>query len=231
MAAAHRSIRPVSTTLAAVLLGLSLPVGLSLMGCSLRGSGTAMTEPRELEAFESIEIGGAFQLIVHVDPSVAQRVEVSGDDNIVPEVTTKVSGGELDVQMGREGMIRPKLDLKVEIWVPSLTGLEASGASDITVEGLHGERFELDLSGASATKLQGAVDLLEVDSSGASDLDARELHAKVVELELSGAGDARVWASELLDADVSGAGDVHYFGDTKEVKQDVSGAGSITPGS
>lgn len=188
-----------------------------------------MTESRDVEAFDSIEIGGAFELIVHVDPTATQRVEVSGDDNIVPKVTTKVSGGELDVEIGA-GMVRPKLDMKIEVWVPALTGLEASGAADITVEGLHGERFDLDLSGASETTLRGEVDLFEVDLSGASDLDARDLHAKIVELELSGAGDAEVWASDRLDADVSGAGDVRYFGDPKEVKQDVSGAGSITPG-
>jgi Putative auto-transporter adhesin, head GIN domain len=108
MAAQHRFSHGVSTTLVVALLGLSLT------GCSLRGSGTAMTDSREVEAFESIEIGGAFELIVHVDPAAVQRVEVSGDDNIVPKVTTKVSGGELDVQI--DGMVRPKLDLKVEVW-------------------------------------------------------------------------------------------------------------------
>lgn len=224
--AAHRVFLPRhSTTLAAVLSGLIL------MGCSLRGSGTAMTQARDVEAFDAIEIGGAFELIVHVDPTATQRVEVSGDDNIVPEVTTTVSGGELDIQIERDGMVRPKLDLRVEVWVPSLAGVEASGASEITVEGLHGERFELDLSGASDTNLRGSVDLFEVDISGASDLEARELHAKNVELELSGAGNAEVWASDRLDADVSGAGNVRYFGSTQEVHENVSGAGSVTPGS
>jgi hypothetical protein len=236
MAAQHVFSRPYLNTFTAALLGLALPlsltlpVSLTLMGCSLRGSGTAMTESRDVEAFETIEIGGAFELLVHVDPTAAQRVEISGDDNIVPVVTTTVSGGELDIQIGH-GMVRPKLELRVEVWVPSLTALEASGASDITVEGLHGESFELDLSGASETSLRGAVDRFEVDISGASDLDARELHAKVVELELSGAGDAEVWASDRLDADISGAGNVRYFGETKEVHEDVAGAGSITPGS
>jgi hypothetical protein len=228
MAAHHVFLPRHSTTFAAAVLALS---SLSLVGCSLRGSGTAMTESRDVEAFDSIEIGGAFELIVHVDPTATQRVEVSGDDNIVPEVTTTVSGGELDIEFERNGMVRPKLDLRVEIWVPSLAGVEASGASEITVEGLHGERFELDLSGASDTNLRGSVDLFEVDISGASDLDARELHAKNVELELSGAGNAEVWASDRLDADVSGAGNVRYFGSTNAVHENVSGAGSVTPGS
>jgi hypothetical protein len=222
MSARQVFLPPFSTAIAAVL-------AVGLAGCSLRGSGTPLTDSRDVAVFDAIEVGGAFELIVHVDPTATQRVEVSGDDNIVPEITTTVSGGELEIGIG-QGMVRPKLDMKVEVWVPSLTGLEAGGASDITVEGLHGETFDLDLSGASDSTFSGSVDRFEIDLSGASDLDARELRAKVVDIELSGAGEADVWASDRLDAEVSGAGNVRYFGSTKEVHQDVSGAGSIAPG-
>jgi hypothetical protein len=217
-----------STSLALRFGALAL-AAVSLTGCTLRGSGTAATETRELGEFEAIDIGGAFELVVHVNPDATPRVEVSGDDNIVPKIITKVAGGELDVSVDH-WMVRPDRPLKIEIWARSITEIDASGASDISVEGLHGERFELDLSGASESTLSGAVDHFEVDSSGASDLDARALEAKTVEIDLSGAGDAEVWASEKLDAEVSGAGSVRYFGDPAEVDEDVSGAGKVERG-
>ncbi|PRQ04153.1 hypothetical protein ENSA5_10430 [Enhygromyxa salina] len=203
---------------------------LSLSACSLRGSGTAMTETRALDEFDAIELGGAFSLIVHVDPGAAQKVEVSGDDNIVPEIVTRVSGGELDVSLDH-WMVRPKEPMKIEVWVSSLTELEASGAANIEVEGVHGERFELELSGASDSTISGSVDRFEIDSSGTSHLKAHDLEAKTIELDLSGAGDVEVWASERLDAEISGAGKVRYWGDPGEVNKQVSGAGSIEPGS
>jgi hypothetical protein len=83
------------------------------------------------------------------------------------------------------------------------------------------------LSGASQTTLRGTVGKFEVDSSGASDLNARELTAHTVDVDLSGAGDAEVYATDRLDADVSGAGSVRYYGETKQVYQDVSGAGVV----
>jgi hypothetical protein len=207
-----------------VLLG-----ALTLGGCSLKGSGTPMTEERELEAFDEIELGGVFTLVVHVAPGTTQKVVVSGDDNIVPEILTKVSGGELDLSIDH-WMVRPDQPLEVEVWVASLTKIEASGASKIEVTGLHGENFELELSGASHSTLAGVVDRFELDSSGASKLDAKALQAKTVDVELSGAGDAEVWASETLDAEVSGAGKVRYWGEPATVNRDVSGSGSVEPG-
>ena len=82
---------------------------------------------------------------VHVDPDAPQKVEVRGDDNIIAKVTTTVEDGELEV--GVDGnMIRPELPLTVEIWTPKLSGLDASGANDIDVDGVRGESFDLELS-------------------------------------------------------------------------------------
>jgi hypothetical protein len=135
-------------------------LGLTLIGCStLAGSGTPMTESRDVEAFDSIALGEFFELVVHVDPSAVQRVEISGDDNIVPEVITNVSSGELEIYIdgytwfGVLRLAKPKLGPKVEVWVPSLTGLQRmrSGMrSDIEVERLHGERFTLHVSVSGA---------------------------------------------------------------------------------
>jgi hypothetical protein len=209
---------------------LSAALALPLTGCGLRGSGVEATETRELASFDAIEIDGAFILIAHVDPAVPQRVELRGDDNIVPKVVATVSDGALELTI-EHWLVRPQLDTTVEVWVPSLSKISVSGAADMRVDGLHGERFELAVSGTSIAKLSGTIDHFEVVSSGANTLDARELHAKVVKIGVSGAGDSEVWASEQLDANVSGAGNVRYSGQPTDVQQDVSGAGSVTAAS
>jgi hypothetical protein len=212
----------------AVFLSAALALPILLTGCGLRGSGVEATETRELETFDAIGIDGGFILIAHVDPAVKQRVELRGDDNIVPEVVATVSDGALELTIDH-WLVRPKINMTVEVWVPSLSKISVSGAADMRVDGLHGERFELAVSGASTSKLSGTVDHFEVDSSGANTLDARELHAKVVKIAVSGAGDSDVSASEQLDATVSGAGTVRYHGQPEDVQKDVSGAGSVKP--
>jgi hypothetical protein len=197
----------------------------ALLGaCGSRGSGDRKTETRELEGFQSIELGGALDLIVHVG-AAEQKVVISGDDNLVSKVETRVSGGKLHVE--HEGWMRPELPMQIEVWLPKLEAIEASGASDIDVDNLVGERFELELSGAGDIELRGKVDQLEVELSGAGDVDARTLEAKRVAIDISGAGEAKVWTTEKLDVDISGAGEVEYWGNPSEIQQDISGAGSL----
>ncbi|HLT37990.1 MAG TPA: head GIN domain-containing protein [Enhygromyxa sp.] len=211
---------------------LTLPITLTLLsGCGLRGSGTPATELRELDSFDTIELSGAYELVVHVEPGAAHKVEVTADDNIVPKITTTISGGELDI--GHQDdikLLRPRTKIRVEVWTPSLLGIDASGASDVEVEGLHGERFELRLSGVSDSTLGGAVDRFDVEISGAGELDGKGLQAKVVTVELSGAGEASVWASESLDVEISGAGEVSYWGSPARVSKQISGAGELRAG-
>ena len=211
------------------LLTLSCLLTLGLTACGTKGSGVAGSEIREVDAFEAVDVSGAFEVLVHVDPDAPQKVEVRGDDNIIAKVTTTVDDGELEI--GVDGnMIRPELPLTVEIWTPKLNAIEASGANDIDVEGIRGESFEVDVSGASDTTLRGTVDSLEVGLSGAGEIAARELQAKSVEVDISGAGEAEVFASESLDADISGAGEVTYWGSPATVDKSIPGAGELKPG-
>lgn len=219
------------TSSSALLLSTSilLAPALGLSGCTVRGSGTPASEVRELPAFERIDLGGAFELRVHVDPSVEQKVELSADDNLLSAIATQVSGAELEITI-QEWKVRPDQPMLVEIWVPALAEIDASGVADIQVEGLHGESFELDVSGAAKVVLAGSVERFTLDSSGASEVEARGLEAERVKLELSGAGQAEVFASKQLDVDLSGAGKVRYWGEPESLSEDVSGAGSIEPG-
>ena len=225
-----RSKRPLHPLLPSLLAATAAVTAIGATGCGTRGSGTPATEVREVEAFERIDVSGAVELIVHVAPDGPQKLEITADDNLVPLLETRVQGHELEVGFGPNMMIRPKVGVRVEAWVPSLTAIDASGATDVEVEGLHGAEFSLDVSGASDTILRGSVDRLDVDISGAGELEAKELVTKIVRLELSGAGEATVWASESLDVDISGAGEVTYFGEPANIIQDISGSGELKSG-
>ena len=197
-----------------------------LAGCrhwGIRGSGDLAEETREIEQFSKIEVAGAFSVDVTVGESTSLKIET--DDNLLKYVRTRTHGDKLIIDTKKD--ISPKSKLKVTISTQELTSIDASGANSLNVKGISTEKFYVDLSGACSADLEGCVDNLTIDISGAGSCDARELIAVNVKVDLSGASNADVYASESLDADISGVGNLDFYGDPKNVKSDVSGIGSI----
>lgn len=150
---------------------------------------------------------------------------VSGDDNLLPLVETKVVDGRLRIRPTRS--IRPDLPLRFRAVVSSLEGLELQGAGRIRVNGIAAGIFRLDLSGAGSVHLEGEAENLEAGVSGAVSLDAAGLRTSSATIRLSGAGKAEVHASEKLHAEVSGVGTITCHGKPGKVDQSVSGVGTV----
>lgn len=105
--------------------------------------------------------------------------------------------------------------------------LKSSGASDIELK-LTANSVEVNSSGASDIEITGTTDELKVENSGASDIDLDKLKAKKVKVYCSGAANTCVYASESIDAKVSGVSSVCYAGNPSEERADVSKMSSFT---
>ena len=62
------------------------------------------------------------------------------------------------------------------------------------------------MSGAGSVDLTGAVTAQTVELSGLGACHAGDLASQTAQVTLSGAGEATIWVSEQLDAEISGAG-------------------------
>jgi len=75
--------------------------------------------------------------------------------------------------------------------------------------------------------MDGQVDNLDIRISGAGNADTQKLKAKNVKVSISGAGNATVYAKESLDGNVSGVGNLTYYGNPEDADTNVSGLGKI----
>lgn len=203
-----------------------------ISGCNLvtmcdpmgvEGSGTSQTQHRETANFTSVDVSGAYD--VEITCGQKNDIQIIGDDNIVPLISTTVK--ENTLYISHDGSIHPKTKLRVVITVGDINQVSSSGASNIAVRGIHNEEFDIDVSGAGSFYASGETGKLSVDLSGATDVDTKDLRAKAVTIDVSGASDAEVFASEELSAEVSGVGNITYYGNPQTVNQEVSGVGSI----
>lgn len=190
----------------------------------VNGSGVIKSEKRNVGAFTALDTSGAFdiEVVCQKEPSL----EIEGDDNILPLVKTEVRGGTL--YLSPEKPYSTRKSVRVRITVPNLESISSSGAGGFRVTDVRNEQLKIDTSGASNIDLAGQTRSLDLDMSGASKVNSESLKAERVHISLSGAGKADVFASEELNAQVSGAGSVTYTGDPKTVNKKVSGVGSVS---
>ncbi len=194
------------------------------MHSGVQGSGILKTEKRTVSSFKSISASGAFEIDVVCQKEVG--LEIEGDDNLLPFVKTEVHDDTLYIKPTKN--YSAKKPMRIRITVPDVESISASGANGFNVSDVKNEKIKIETSGASNIVISGETVALDLEMSGAGKIDSEKLRATRVSIRLSGAGKATVFASEELNADVSGAGSVTYAGDPKKVNKNISGVGSIS---
>lgn len=191
----------------------------------VEGSGHVITERRQVADFSQVEIDGAFDTSISCQENTL--LDITADDNIVPLILTEVRDGRLRVYS--EKSFSTKKMLKVTIALQKLEQLEVSGSNNVTVRKVNSDALHLNASGSSTIIAEGQVTGLLSDLSGAATLHAMDLKADDVSVDISGAGNAEVYASKSLKAQILGAGSVVYDGNPEAVSRNILGAGSIEP--
>lgn len=189
----------------------------------LHGSGVARSESRALAEFERIQLNGSADVRVKIGPERA--VLVTGDDNLVGKLATRVEGGLLTIEM-EPGSYSFRVQPVVDITVPALSELRIAGSGDARIAGLSGGSFTVEVNGSGDVTADGAVDELHAAVNGSGDLSLYGLGARLAWASISGSGDIELSASERITAQISGSGDIRFHGQVS-LESRISGSGTI----
>lgn len=190
---------------------------------AMHGSGVAASVERSVPAFSRVEVRGSADVVARVGAATALRL--TGDDNLLPYVTTEVQGETLVVSL-QPGSYDFECELVVELSTPRLESFAVHGSSDAEIEGLQGGALALLISGSGDVRAAGSVDSLSVSITGSGDMRLDELDAHAVEVSIAGSGSVAVAARESLDVRITGSGDVRYRGQPV-LSQSVTGSGDV----
>lgn len=223
-----------------------LVLALILAGCGLNvvdGSGRIMTASPAVSGFEAVTLAGNGLIILSQGQSEALTIEA--DDNILPHIETQVRNGVLIIGYDDQDwntFYRPSQPIRFNLTVKDLTALNVSGSGEIRGANITTDRLELNLSGSGHVAIESleATDLT-VDVSGSGEIDlagrvdrqtvelagmgayrAGDLDSRVTRVTVSGSGQATVWAQERLTIDVSGSGQVNYYGDPSIIQSNAN---------
>lgn len=186
------------------------------------GSGKRQKQTREVPPFTGISTEGAFNIEVVSQQPLS--LEIEGDDNILPLVSTDVSSNVLHIKSQRSYSVSEPIRLKIN--VPNLDGISVSGAGSIEVKGLKNDKFEIDVNGAPTIRVSGETKLVDIKTNGAARIDTHKLRAARGVVNSNGVSKVDVHASDQLDVSVSGPSKVTYQGNPV-VNKSVNGPGSV----
>jgi hypothetical protein len=213
-----------------ILTSLSIALVVSLSGCNLssatdrvKGSGIFKTEKRSLAPFDSLEVSCHGSIQAHTQGQ--EGLEISGDDNIIPLITTEVNNGILYIRSSKEYNSRDKLVINVS--APNLKKFVFSGAGDANLSNVKNDRMEITLTGAGSLTASGETKEADITLSGAGGIDAKNLHAVNAKVNSTGVGGVEIYVTGQLDAKTSGIGEINYYGSPKIVNRQAGGIGRI----
>jgi hypothetical protein len=178
-----------------------------------------------------------FSVTLFTDPETASRIEI-----VLVGSTLKIGMRQNSWFLGFKGG-----SARVEIGMPALRRLEASGGSHVelvfdtgtstllanlsggsSLEGnLHAAGLEIEGSGGSTARLTGAAKSLDVRGSGGSGCMLTDFQASDANVDLSGGSWAEVSASGTLTVHASGGSHAVVKGNPRIGNQDLSGGSWI----
>jgi len=191
-----------------------------------RKTGTRGERVYDLRDFTRIEVSGVYDISVEVGPDFSIRL--SSREASLDRVHVRAANETLYLGHQKGRSWRSKKSVDAAISLPALYGIEASGVVDGEIRGIDTDLFRVEVSGVGDLMLKGTCGMLRARLSGVGDLDASDLKCAHVDVKVSGVGDARVHASESLDANVSGIGDLTCFGSPSRVKKNKTFFSSIS---
>lgn len=219
------------------------------VGPSVRGSGNIIEETRTASGFDSISID--YPATVTITQGNTESLKVKADDDVLPGLKTEVKSGELRIYYKRDGdkRINPTETVKIAITVKDVKSVQFSSAGELIMDGIDTDSLDIALSGAGNIELNdltaksldvnlsgagsmtasGTADDLSLNISGFGDFTGKKLESRTATINISGAGSAAVRVENDLDATISGAGSVDYYGSPDNVTKHINGVGSVSP--
>lgn len=193
---------------------------------TITGNGRIATVQRNPGNFSAITISipGTIEIVNKLTPGI----EITADENIIPLIKTEISGSTLSVSSF--GTSFHSSQVRIKISATMVDRVENFGSANVSVVLIDTPAFIFTLAGSGNTSLSGTTQSNTVNVTGSGNVSASLLHSSQAIVRISGSGNASIFASQVLDATISGSGNIFYYGNPPTIRRSITGSGNIIAG-
>jgi hypothetical protein len=208
-------------------------------------SGKVASEARPGIGFTAIAV--SLPGFVELSQGAADTITVEADDNLLPEITTEIEGGRLEIGFRHNLDVAGKATLRVKVTARRIESIAIAGGGNVAAAAIAGpelavsisgsgnasladvktERLRASIAGSGDVTATGRADDVQVKIGGSGEFKAAQLESRHATVAIAGSGDATLWATESLRVSIAGAGAVRYRGDPV-VTRKVAGSGRVS---
>jgi hypothetical protein len=233
------------TTTLFILLAL-IALVLLMSGCvseRIEGNRDLITQDRPSQPFSEVVSSGSFS--VKIIPSDETRIEVKGESNVLPYLSTYSNGTTLTIKYNDGYNIHEHYPVEIFLYTDVLNAVSLSGSGTVdcgffesnemylNISGSGGitgdfetENLEAVISGSGNMNLAGYSKTGIFTISGSGNINAQNLDLEHCSANISGSGNINTYVTKTLDATISGSGSIFYYGNPV-VKTHISGSGNV----
>lgn len=177
-------------------------------GCdsAVHGSGVFGEEARSVPPFDGVSIGLGIEANVRAS-AAAQSVVLSGDENVLPYIATRVVDGVLVAELDGTGGVESVHQLGLAIDTPTLVRITAREGAVVDAQSVDAESFMVSARDRSAVVLAAVDGLLATSltltAEGSSTVDAVAYPALGAVVVLSGGARAELFVTGSVTGAVS----------------------------
>ena len=208
----------------------------------------AQKQKRQAEGFDKVSLGVGADL--YLRQANQFNLELEGDSDDLEDISTEVRRGELVIKLkDNRGWSFSRDRINIYVSMPEVSSISLGGSGKIIGENtIESDDLSLSVSGSGSINLQveademmqkisgsgdirvsGKADRVDVSISGSGELEALDLEVDKYSIRISGSGKCKIFAGDILEANISGSGSVYYKGDPDKIISNVSGSGKVKP--
>jgi hypothetical protein len=231
------------------LILMILPVLMTgLVACegTFVGSGHVVTENRNVSGISAVRLMTSGDLTI--EQGSQESLTIEADDNILPELTSDVIGGTLELSMHSPSGFNLHNPIRYHLVVKELHGLTLMGSGDVNAAALVGDQVSITVMGSGDTVIDqitaktltinidgsgdmqinsGQTDETNVHINGSGNYTAGSVKSGKATVTVLGSGDSEVWVMNQLKVAFMGSGNVSFYG-KPSLDETHLGSGKLT---
>ncbi|MEE4259739.1 MAG: head GIN domain-containing protein [Bacteroidales bacterium] len=207
------------------------------------GNGDLTQETRVVGNFSHITANGAYN-ISFSQTSISQ-VDLFGDSNILPIISTNVSNGILNIGTNDDACYSTQNTIEITATAPQFEGITLEGAGKIEAHNITTDQLRFETNGAATINssftaefvslyINGSGDAQLTGSAGnsgfyiggAGSIQASTLIVDICTITTEGSGDIYIHVNNEMTVVINGSGNVYYTGDP-DINSQINGTGQL----